>query len=245
MAELVYPPVIVAIRTAFKALGLRINITGDEHIPSSGGALMVINHIGYLDFALTGLAAVKRKRLVRYMAKKEIFDHKISGPLMRGMHHISVDRSSGSGSFVTALKALKAGEIVGIFAEGTISKSFEIKELKTGAIRLAAGSGVPILPTIIWGSQRIWTKGKKRNLHRNNIPITISIGEPFTVDRKDDPAVGEALLRTRLEALLHDVQASYPDSHAGQWWAPARLGGTAPTPEEVARERDAKKNGNL
>ena len=241
MAELVYPPVIVAIRSFFKAIGLRINITGAEHIPKSGGALMVFNHISYLDFALTGLSAVKRRRLVRYMAKKEIFDHKIAGPLMRGMHHISVDRASGSGSFVTALKALKAGEIVGIFAEGTISRSFEIKELKTGAVRLAAGSGVPILPTIIWGSQRIWTKGKKRNFRRHNIPISISIGEPFTVNRQDDPAIGEALLRSRLEALLHDVQASYPDSHAGQWWAPARLGGTAPTPEEVARQ----KNGNL
>ena len=155
MAEFVYPPVIRAISTLFKALDLRLNITGIEHIPTTGGALMVINHIGYLDFALTGYAILPRKRLVRFMAKKEIFDHKISGPLMRGMHHISVDRSSGTGSFVTALKALKAGEIVGIFAEGTISRSFEIKELKTGAVRLAAGSGVPIIPTIVWGSQRV------------------------------------------------------------------------------------------
>ena len=164
---------------------------------------------------------------------------------MRGMHHISVDRASGGGSFVAALKALKAGEVVGIFAEGTISKSFEIKELKTGAVRLSAGSGAPILPTIIWGSQRIWTKGKKRNLKRQHIPITIAIGEPFTVDRKDDPAVGEAMLRTRLEHLLHTVQAEYPDEHTGQWWAPARLGGTAPTLEEVEREKHEKKNGNL
>ncbi|OIQ74821.1 1-acyl-sn-glycerol-3-phosphate acyltransferase [mine drainage metagenome] len=244
MAELVYPPVIVAIKTAFKAIGLRINITGAGNIPSTGGALMVINHIGYLDFALTGLAAVKRKRLVSFMAKKEIFGNKYAGPLMRGMHHISVDRESGSASFVAALKALKAGEIVGIFAEGTISRSFEIKELKTGAVRLAAASGVPIIPTIVWGSQRIWTKGRKRDFHRNNIPITIAIGEPFTVERSDAEA-GEALLRTKLEHLLHTVQAEYPDSHAGQWWAPARLGGTAPTPEEVAREKDLKKNGNL
>jgi 1-acyl-sn-glycerol-3-phosphate acyltransferase len=160
---------------------------------------------------------------------------------MRGMHHISVDRSSGSGSFVTALRALKAGEIVGIFAEGTISRSFEIKELKTGAVRLAAGSGVPILPVIVWGSQRIWTKGKKRDFRRKHVPITIAIGEPFTIDRQVDSAIGEATLRARLETLLHDTQASYPDSHVGQWWAPARLGGTAPTPEEVARQ----KNGNL
>ena len=228
-------------RTFFKSIGLRINITGAQHIPTTGGALMVINHIGYLDFALTGLAAVPRKRLVRFMAKKEIFDHRISGPLMRGMHHISVDRANGSASFVTALRALKAGEIVGIFAEGTISRSFEIKELKTGAVRLAAAAGVPILPTIVWGSQRIWTKGKKRDFRRKHVPIAIAIGEPFMIDRKADLALGESMLRVHLEALLHEVQASYPDSHVGQWWGPARLGGTAPTPEEVARQ----KNGNL
>ena len=245
MAEFVYPPVIRAISTAFKIMDLRLNITGTEHIPATGGALMVINHIGYLDFALTGFAAVGRKRLVRFMAKKEIFDHNLSGPLMRGMHHISVDRANGTGSFVTALKALKAGEIVGIFAEGTISRSFEIKELKTGAVRLAAGSGVPIIPTIVWGSQRIWTKGRKRDFRRKHIPITIAIGEPFMVDRKDDPAIGEALLRHRLESMLHSAQASYPDNHSGQWWAPARLGGTAPTPEEVARQKAPQKNGNL
>jgi 1-acyl-sn-glycerol-3-phosphate acyltransferase len=241
MAEFVYPPVIFAARTFFKAMGLRINVTGAEHIPEKGGALLVINHIGYLDFALAGLAAIPHKRFVRFMAKKEVFDHKISGPLMRGMHHISVDRASGSGSFVTAMRALKAGEIVGIFAEGTISRSFEIKELKTGAVRLAAGSGVPILPMIVWGSQRIWTKGKKRNFRRSHIPITIAIGEPFTIDRQADPVIAEAALRTRLETLLHNAQASYPDSHVGQWWAPARLGGIAPTPEEVARQ----KKGNL
>jgi len=234
MAELVYPPVILGLSTLFKALGLRLNIIGAENIPQKGGAVMAINHVGYLDFALAGYAAVPRGRLVRFMAKKEIFEHKIGGPLMRGMHHISVDRDNGAASFVTALRALKAGEIVGIFPEGTISRSFEIKELKTGAVRLAAGAGVPIVPTVVWGSQRIWTKGRKRNFKRQHIPVTIVIGEPFTVDRKTAAESGETSLHTRLESLLHTAQASYPDSHVGQWWAPARLGGTAPTLEEAA-----------
>ena len=51
------------------------------------------------------------KRYVRFMAKKELFDNKIAGPLLRGMHHISVDRSNGSASFVQALRALRDGEI--------------------------------------------------------------------------------------------------------------------------------------
>lgn len=237
MAELVYPPVIILIKSIWRYLGLRFDFQGQENIPAKGGAIMAINHVGYFDFALAGTAVLPRKRLVRFMAKKEIFDHKIGGPLMRGMHHISVDRQSGSASFVAAMRALKAGEIVGIFPEATISRSFELKEMKTGAVRLAMGAGVPIIPTIVWGSQRIWTKKVKPNFKRERIPITVAIGQPFAVGRNDDVDVAEADLVARLRALLTQVQDHYPDSHQGQRWAPHRLGGTAPTPAEVEAER--------
>lgn len=237
MSDRVYPIVIVLVRLFWRYLGLRFTIKGTEHVPRSGGAIMAINHIGYLDFAISGTAALPAKRYVRYMAKKQIFDHKISGPLMRGMHHISVDRDSGSASFVAALRALKAGEIVGIFPEATISKSFEIKGLKSGAARLAIGAGVPVLPTIVWGSQRIWTKGRKRDFRRNKFPISIYVGEPLYFTREIEVERAEAQIKTALENLLRKVQSEYPDEHRGQWWAPARLGGTAPTLEEVERER--------
>jgi len=230
MADLVYPPVIVAIKAFWKYLGLKFDFKGEENIPRKDGAILAINHIGYLDFALTGTAALPAGRYVRFMAKKEIFDNRIAGPLMRGMHHINVDRSNGSASFVTALRALKAGEIIGIFPEGTVSTSFEIKELKSGAVRLAMGAGVPIIPTIVWGSQRIWTKGVKRNLKRNNFPITVRFGEPIFYQRGDDVEQAELTLRKTMLAMLNEVQEKYPDSHVGQRWAPTRLGGTAPAP---------------
>jgi len=140
VADLVYPPVIVAIKTFWKYLGLKFDFQGEENIPRKEAAILSINHIGYLDFALAGTAALPAGRYVRFMAKKEIFDNKLAGPLMRGMHHICVDRSNGTSSFVAALRALRAGEIIGIFPEGTISVSFEIKELKSGAVRLAMGA---------------------------------------------------------------------------------------------------------
>ena len=96
MAEIVYPPVVVVLKTFWKYLGLKFDFKGDHNIPREGGAILAMNHIGYLDFALIGTAALPVKRYVRFMAKKEIFENKIAGPLMRGMHHISVDRSSGS-----------------------------------------------------------------------------------------------------------------------------------------------------
>ena len=230
MADFVYPPVVGAIKLFWKYLGLRFDFTGDQHIPRSGGAILSINHVGYLDFALTGTAALPTGRYVRFMAKKEVFDNKLAGPLMRGMHHICVDRSNGSASFVAALRALRAGEIVGIFPEGTISVSFEIKELKSGAVRLAMASGVPVIPTIVWGSQRIWTKKVKRNLGRHKIPVTVTFGDPIYFDKQSDVEAGEKLLRETMISMLHEAQRRYPDSHQGQRWAPLRLGGSAPAP---------------
>lgn len=230
MADLVYPPVVVAIKLFWKYLGLRFDFQGVDHIPRKGGAILSINHVGYLDFALTGTAALPTGRYVRFMAKKEVFDNKLAGPLMRGMHHICVDRNSGSASFVAALRALRAGEIVGIFPEGTISVSFEIKELKSGAVRLAMAAGVPVIPTIVWGSQRIWTKKVKRNLRREKIPIIVEFGEPLYFDKQSDVEASESLLRETMIAMLHQVQQKYPDSHQGQRWAPLRLGGSAPAP---------------
>ena len=230
MADLVYPPVIVLIKSFWKYLGLNFDFQGQDNVPRKGGAILAINHTSYIDFALAGTAALPAKRYVRFMAKKEIFDNKIAGPLMRGMHHINVDRSNGSASFVAALRSLKAGEIIGIFPEGTISTSFEIKELKSGAVRLAIGAGVPVIPTIVWGGQRVYTKGLKPNFKRRKFPVAVSFGEPIFYSRETDVEVAEKHLREVMIQMLRDVQEKYPDSHVGQRWAPVRLGGTAPAP---------------
>ena len=230
MADLVYPPVIVLIKSFWKYIGLNFDFQGQDNVPRKGGAILAINHTSYFDFALAGTAALPAKRYVRFMAKKEIFNHKVAGPLMRGMHHINVDRSNGAPSFVAALRSLKAGEIIGIFPEGTISTSFEIKELKSGAVRLAIGAGVPVIPTIVWGGQRVYTKGLKPNFKRKKFPVAVSFGEPISYSRETDVEVAEKHLREVMIQMLRDVQEKYPDSHVGQRWAPVRLGGTAPAP---------------
>lgn len=244
MPDLVYPAVIKVVQGFWRYLGLRFTILGEAHIPRHGGAVMAINHIGYLDFALAGTAALPAGRLVRFMAKKQVFDHPISGPLMRGMHHISVDRSNGAPSYVEALKALRSGEIVGIFPEATISRTFELKEMKSGVIRLAMDSSVPVIPTVIWGSQRIWTKRQPRNFKRRGIPITISVGAPYSIAPDADIEEEMGRLRAKMSELLHLAQQNYPDIPNGESWAPPRLGGTAPTAEEleviIAREKQER-----
>jgi 1-acyl-sn-glycerol-3-phosphate acyltransferase len=230
VADLVYPPVIVLIKTFWKYLGFKFDFEGAENIPRKGGAILAINHTSYLDFALAGTAALPVKRYVRFMAKKELFDNKIAGPLLRGMHHINVDRSNGAASFVTALKALESGEIIGIFPEGTISTSFEIKQLKSGAVRMAIGAGVPIVPTIVWGGQRVFTKGVKPSFKRSKVPVSVLFGSPISYSKDSSIEVAEKQLREVMIQMLRDVQEKYPDSHVGQRWAPVRLGGTAPAP---------------
>ncbi|MFI9816198.1 lysophospholipid acyltransferase family protein [Saccharothrix variisporea] len=227
MPDRVYPPVIAAAKLMFRVLDLRITVDGARHVPTTGGAVLASNHVSYLDFIFAGYGAQPAKRLVRFMAKHEVFRHRVSGPLMRGMHHIPVDRANGQESFQQALDALRAGEVVGIFPEATISRSFTVKDIKSGAVRLAAEAGVPLLPVALWGTQRLWTKGKSKNLTQRHVPVTIVIGEPI------EPTTDDAL-RKRMQELLDEAQARYPEPGEGQWWQPAHLGGTAPTPAEAA-----------
>lgn len=245
MAELVYPPVIGAARVAFRALGLRFRIDGTEHVPAAGGAVLAVNHVSYLDFVFAGLAALPAGRLVRFMAKESVFRHPVAGPLMRGMHHIPVDRRAGAGSYRAAVQALRAGEVVGVFPEATISRAFVLKDFKTGAARMAIEAGVPVVPVVVWGGQRLFSKGTPRSWRRG-VTIAISVAEPLapgpaagpTSGPPADPTELTARLREVMAARLAAVQAAYPDRPRGEddrWWLPAHLGGSAPTPEQAAR----------
>lgn len=234
MRDLTYPPVIVTAKTLFKVLGMRFQTSGTEHVPREGGAILAANHIGYVDFVFDGLAAHPSKRLVRFMAKKEAFDHKVSGPIMRSLHHISVDRENGEASYREAVERARSGEIVGIFPEATISRSFEIKELKTGAVRMAAEAGVPLIPMVTWGTQLLKTKGHPSDIWGRGKTIALHVGAPLDVTG-DDPVAETQRLREAMTELLDKAITEYPIAPEGQWWAPARYGGLAPTPEEAAR----------
>ena len=238
--ELVYPPVIGAARLMFRLLDLRITVTGAEHITRTGGAVLASNPVSYLDFIFVGLPGADRRRLTRFMAKQEVFANPVAGPLMRGMHHIPVDRSAGAGSFKHAADALRSGEIVGVFPEATISRSFTVKEIKSGAVRLAQATGTPLIPIALWGGQRLFTKDLPRDFRTRGRALTIAVGEPMPASPGDDPAALTTALRARMQELLEHAQKTHPD-HPRQGedapWHPVHLGGTAPTPER-AKELD-------
>src|SRR5215218_3187242 len=198
----------------FRLFGFRFDVRGSEHVPTSGGAIICSNHVSFFDFTFLGLGALPQRRLVRFMAKAAVFHHWFSGPFMRAMQHIPVDRKAGAAAFESAVRALKDGEVVGVFPEATISTSFTVKDLKAGIARMAVDAGVPIVPAAVWGGQRIATKGHKVQWRRG-VAVTVILGEPLVPEPGEKP---QALLRrtkAAMEALLDEAQRSYPERPAG------------------------------
>jgi 1-acyl-sn-glycerol-3-phosphate acyltransferase len=124
-----------------------------------------------------------------------------------------------------------------VYPEATISRSFELKDFKTGATRMALEAGVPIVPVIVWGAHRIWTKDHPRNVGRKKIPVTVAVGPPLPPVGSADQLMRE--LRAEMADLLHAVQQSY-DHPEGAYWVPRRLGGGAPTMEQARVREDAE-----
>jgi 1-acyl-sn-glycerol-3-phosphate acyltransferase len=226
----------------FKAMRWHVRRFGAENIPITGPAVLASNHIGYLDFVFIGYAARDRGRLVRFMAKKEVFDHPVAGRLLRGMKHIPVDRfARASDSIETAVDALRRGEIVGMFPEGTISRSFVPRRGKTGAARMAMAAQAPLIPCATWGTQRILTKDRPKNFERH-VAMDVHIGEPIDHEPDANPVEVTARLMEAIRVLVEKSQSNYPQQpKPGEgWWLPAHIGGSAPTVEaaDALDERD-------
>lgn len=222
-------------RAGFRALALDLRSIGHENIPHEGPAVLASNHIGYLDFAFVCLAPPAPRRPVRFMARKEFFDRRVPGYLLRQLGQIPVDvHGDAMASAAAATGALRRGELVGVHPEGTISPSFVPRRAKSGAVRLADGVGAPILPVAVWGSQRILTKGRSPDLTRG-AAVIVRYGEPFRPSGRTAMAKSQELM-LRIADLLAEIQAGYPQRPGpppDDWWVPAHLGGSAPTPEEA------------
>ncbi|MFP5224707.1 MAG: lysophospholipid acyltransferase family protein [Actinomycetota bacterium] len=250
MGKRVYSVVIGTAVTMIRSMKWDVTVTGAEHIPTEGPAILASNHIGYLDFVFSGYAARDRGRRVRFLAKKEIFDKRGVGWLMRQMGHIPVDRHGAAQDSMRAAEAeLRRGEIIGMFPEATISPSFVPRAGKTGTVRIAQATGAPLLPVALWGTHRILTKWRPKNFQRK-IPITVAVGPAIPLTADDDPEVKTKELMAAICELLDEAQRAYPAEPASAedaWWLPAHLGGSAPSFDEAEarlveeRERKAAK----
>jgi 1-acyl-sn-glycerol-3-phosphate acyltransferase len=234
--EPVYGTAVTLGRALFGSLRLRLVASGRDRIPDAGGAVIAMTHFGYLEFALVEWATwLHNRRRIRFMAQKRAFDRPGVGWVLRRMHHISVDMSAGGAAYADAVAALRAGELIGVFPEAGVSASFRVRELKTGASRLAAEAGVPIVPVAVWGGHRLLTKNRRIRLRdRVGVPVHMAVGERIDVAPDADPRGVTDALRTELQRLVDGLQDAYPVDGRGAWWQPRDKGGTAPTPEEAA-----------
>lgn len=235
--EPVFRSLEIAAGIARRVTGTRITFHGVENLPRRGGAVVAINHTGYIDFLPAALAATERKRRLRFMIKAEMTQVRVVNFLITHSKTIPVDRSAGSGAYAEAVQRLREGELVAVYPEATISRSFELKEFKSGAARMALEAQVPLIPLIVWGAHRMWTKDHPRRLSRRKIPITVEVGEPL--DPVGTTGELEAALRASMTTILHRVQENYPHP-AGEYWVPRRLGGGAPTLAEAKQLDEAE-----
>ncbi len=235
--ELVYPPVIGAARLVFAALGLKIRVEGADHVPRHGPALLVSNHVSYLDFVFVGLAARDSKRYVRFLTRYDVW-HSPAGPLLTGMRHIPVDRAAPAAAYLAARAALNRGEVVGIFPEAGVSRSFAVRSLMPGAVALAHETGAPVVPMALWGPQRIATAGLPVSLRRGR-SVSIEVGPPMRP--AGDVVTATRSMGARLQELVERVQRRHPEQpRPGRCapWHPAHLGGQAPSAAQALREAD-------
>lgn len=231
--EPVYTSVISVVVAGFRAFGWEVDVRGAQHVPPAGSAVVATNHVGYLDFTFVGYGVRRQgKRMLRFLAKSEIFEHPVAGPLMRGMKHVPVDRfGRAADAYTAAVDALRRGELIGMFPEATISTSFVPAKGKTGAARMAMKAGCPLVPGAVWGSQRLLTKGRPRNLQRG-VAVTVAFGAPVPYEPDEDPSAVTKRLMARIGELVDEAAGSYPQAPASdddRWWLPAHLGGSAPT----------------
>lgn len=235
--ELAYRTTVGVARAALAALDLRIDLEGEEQVPATGPVVLVANHVSFLDFLLVGLVGRRRRRWVRFLARHDVWDHRVAGPFMTAMGHVPVDPAAPAAAYLRARALLRAGQAVGVFPEAGISTSWTVRGLMPGAAALAAETGAPIVPVALWGPQRIATAHRPVDLTRGR-PVSVQVRSPYVVPSGSDPRPATRHLGALLQQMLDELQARpehQPRPGERSPWHPAHLGGSAPTPQEAAR----------
>ncbi len=195
-----------------------------HHIPRSGPALLVMNHVSHLDPAVDAVFVHRNKRVPRFMAKDSLFRVPIFGKILAGSGGIPVYRESGAAgdSLRAAHRTLREGKIVLIYPEGTITKDPDgwPKRAYTGVARLALDNDVPVVPIARWGTQHIWNGYTKKFRPLPRKTVYHSVGEPVDLSAYRDKKRDQALLREVTELIMDrvleqlvEIRGEQPPSH--------------------------------
>lgn len=190
-----------------------VDLVDLDRLPVDGGALVASNHRSYLDPLVLALAAARSGRAIRFLAGDELMDAPVVGAVVRALGAIRVDRGRGGDAPLReAARALRAGELVVVFPQGSIPQGeafFEPEpeaepEGGDGSVRLALETGVPLVPVGLWGTEQAWPRSNRLPYVMNLTDpptVTVRVGEPFHPTGHDlDRATAE--LMARIVALL-------------------------------------------
>lgn len=163
----------------------RCKVVGKENIPKQGGVIIAANHVSLWDPPLT---AAFVPRYVHFMAKEELFKIPILGYIIKKLHSFPVRRGASDRSAIrTAISLLAEGHCLGLFPEGTRSKNGMIRKPEAGLALIALKAGVPVIPTAIIGTNKIFKKG-------SFLPVLeVRFGRPMTIhsEKTDKSALQE------------------------------------------------------
>lgn len=187
---------------------VRREVRGKENVPTEGPLIVVANHLSIADPPI--LSAILQRRIV-YMAKEESFHHPIEGPLVRGFRAFPVRRGQlDRRALRWSQQTLKDGLALGMFPEGTRSKTATLQPARSGTALIALRNGAPILPVGITGTEKIL--GVSCLFGR--VRITVNIGKPFTLPPVDGKLT-KAQLASTTEVIMRRVAELLPESYKG------------------------------
>jgi len=154
-----------------------------EKIPASGGCIIVLNHISHVDPLTAAHILWDHGRIPRYLAKSGLFKNKALGTIFRSAGQIPVERMSSNalGAYDAAVAAVRAGECVVVYPEGTITRDPATWPMtgKSGAARIALETRCPVIPIGQWGAQEVLAPyAKKPDLFPRKT-VTMKVGDPI------------------------------------------------------------------
>ncbi len=182
---------------------------GGENIPETGGCVLAVNHISHLDPLTCAHFVYAYGRIVRFLAKAELFDVPVLGRIVRSAKQIPVYRltTDASLSFTAAVAAVEDGECVIVYPEGTITRQPDLWPMtgKTGAARIALASGVPVIPVAQWGAHRILAPYAKRPHLFPRRTIAMTAGTPTDLDDLRGRPLTPEVLKQATDRIMDDV----------------------------------------
>ena len=188
-------------------LKYRLRVSGREHVPARGGAVIAANHCSYLDPPV--MAGCSNRRIVHFMARDTLFSNPVARWFFPRVGVIALDRTKGDlGALKKAIATLKEGHVIGLFPEGTRSPDGQMREAKGGIGFLIAKGNVPVVPLYISGTFAAFPKGADklrpgRLVARFGPPISPDEIRAAMPAKNDYEAVG-ALVMSRIRALAEE-----------------------------------------